>query len=107
MRHSASDENAQVHTKRIKCHLPPAGEVRIIRITDKQFGRIEVFYGEKHKKTNIHQNNCHFFNYKSDNLSHIKLLIKQRLSVTNYSLTAHNKRKATIKLISASQDTRL
>lgn len=50
MRHSASDENAQVHAKRIKCHLPPDGEVRIIKITDKQFGRIEVFYGAKHRK---------------------------------------------------------
>ncbi|CAA9888997.1 CRISPR-associated endoribonuclease Cas2 [Candidatus Methylobacter favarea] len=50
MRHSASDENAQVHAKRIKSRLPPDGEVRIIKITDKQFGRIEVFYGKKHKK---------------------------------------------------------
>ena len=50
MRHSASDENAQVHAKRIKSHLPPDGEVRIIKITDKQFSRIEVFYGEKNRK---------------------------------------------------------
>ena len=49
IRHSASDENAMVHTKRIKACLPPDGEVRIIKITDKQFGHIEVFYGKKHK----------------------------------------------------------
>jgi len=47
IRHSASDENAQVHAKRIKSWLPPDGEVRIIKITDKQFGNIEVFYGKK------------------------------------------------------------
>jgi CRISPR-associated protein Cas2 len=50
MRHCASDENARVHAKRIKSRLPPDGEVRIMKITDKQFGRIEVFYGDKHKK---------------------------------------------------------
>lgn len=51
MRHSASDENALVHAKRVKAWLPPDGEVRIIKITDKQFGRIEVFFGKKRKKT--------------------------------------------------------
>ncbi|SFV87988.1 CRISPR-associated protein Cas2 [hydrothermal vent metagenome] len=47
MRHSSSEENAQVHTRKVKLCLPPDGEVRIIKITDKQFGRIEVFYGKK------------------------------------------------------------
>lgn len=49
MRHCASDENAQVHSQRIKARLPPDGEVRIVKITDKQFGRIEVFFGQKRK----------------------------------------------------------
>lgn len=39
MRHSSSEENAQVHARRVKLHLPPDGEVRIIKITDKQFGK--------------------------------------------------------------------
>lgn len=51
MRHSSSDENVQVHTKRVKNRLPDDGEVRIIKITDKQFGKIEVFYGKKCKPT--------------------------------------------------------
>lgn len=51
MRHSASEENAHVHIKRVKSQLPPDGEVRVFKITDKQFGRIEVFYGKKRKKT--------------------------------------------------------
>ncbi len=48
-RHCASDENATVHTGRIQVGLPPDGEVRIITITDKQFGKMQVFYGKKRK----------------------------------------------------------
>lgn len=51
MRHSSSDENAQVHAKRVKARMPDDGEVRIIKITDKQFGKIEVYYGKKRVPT--------------------------------------------------------
>jgi CRISPR-associated protein Cas2 len=51
MRHSASDENAQVHVKRVVSILPPDGEVRVIKITDKQFDKIQVFYGKKRVPT--------------------------------------------------------
>ena len=51
MRHCSSDENAVVHVKRVKASLPPDGEVRIVKITDKQFGKIEVYYGKKRKPT--------------------------------------------------------
>ena len=47
MRHGSSDENAQVHVKRVKASLPADGEVRIVKITDKQFSKIQVFYGKK------------------------------------------------------------
>ena len=47
MRHCSSDENATVHIKRIKKSLPPDGEVRIVKITDTQFSKIEVFYGNR------------------------------------------------------------
>lgn len=40
-----SDENAQVHKERIQRILPVEGEVRILMLTDKQFGRMECFYG--------------------------------------------------------------
>ena len=49
IRHCASDENATVHSARVKKALPPDGEVRIFRITDRQFGRIEVYYGRKRR----------------------------------------------------------
>lgn len=40
-------ENAEVHKKRVKSFLPRYGKVGIICITDKQFGNIELFYGDK------------------------------------------------------------
>lgn len=48
-RHSSSKENAEVHIARIKENLPPDGEVRIITITDKQFERMNVFWGNFRK----------------------------------------------------------
>ncbi len=47
VRHCASRENAQVHIKRTKSNLPPFGNVCILQLTDKQFGMIELFVGEK------------------------------------------------------------
>ena len=47
VRHCASMENAEVHKKRVKSFLPEYGKVGIICITDKQFGNIELFYGNK------------------------------------------------------------
>ena len=45
-RHVASKENAMVHIGRIKSHIPPDGEVRIISVTDKQFERMSIFWGK-------------------------------------------------------------
>ena len=50
MRHCPSRENAQVHIDRIKLHLPPDGEVRVITITDKQFDRMLIFWGKMRKQ---------------------------------------------------------
>ena len=51
IRHCASKENADVHIKRVKSFLPESGNVCITCITDKQFGEIQVFHGEKHVET--------------------------------------------------------
>lgn len=40
-----SRENADVHVKRVKNFLPPAGFVCMMVITDKQYGLIELFNG--------------------------------------------------------------
>lgn len=52
IRHCASAENTDVHVRRIKSFLPESGKVGILRITDKQFGDIELFYGKKVQKAN-------------------------------------------------------
>ncbi len=49
VRHCASEENADVHFERVKNFLPPEGEVRLLKITDKQYGRIETYWGKKRK----------------------------------------------------------
>ena len=46
-RHCASIENAGVHVGRMGQKLPSAGEVRFLTITDRQFARIQVFWGKK------------------------------------------------------------
>ncbi len=61
IRHCASEENAAVHTKRIKQWLPPDGEVRIMTITDKQFSRIQVFYGKIRAPTETPPEQISFF----------------------------------------------
>lgn len=52
VRHCASQENAEVHIKRVKSFLPEFGSVGIICITDKQFANIELFYGCKPQSVN-------------------------------------------------------
>ena len=38
-----TDENAAVHVARVKSYLPPDGQVRILKFTDKQYARMECF----------------------------------------------------------------
>lgn len=47
IRHCSSMENAEVHMRRIRNRLPEHGKVYTMTITDKQFGRIEMYHGEK------------------------------------------------------------
>ncbi len=49
LRHCPSKENADVHIRRVKSMLPRYGEVGILQITDKQFGRMEIFREQKEK----------------------------------------------------------
>jgi len=46
-RFTTSRENADTHTRRVKNSLPEKGKVCIMRITDKQFEMMEIFYGRK------------------------------------------------------------
>ena len=40
VRHCPSKENMEVHIKRVQMLMPPAGQVSILSITDKQYGNI-------------------------------------------------------------------
>jgi CRISPR-associated protein Cas2 len=45
----ASEENADVHAERLRRRVPDAGEVRLLKLTDKQWGRTMIFRtGLKH-----------------------------------------------------------
>lgn len=50
-RHCASSENTEVHMKRVRHNVPPDGEVRLLSFTDKQFSRMEVFFGKRRTQT--------------------------------------------------------
>jgi len=51
MRHCSSAENADTHIYRVKSFLPEKGQVGILSITDKQFGKMELFTAQKPKET--------------------------------------------------------
>jgi CRISPR-associated protein Cas2 len=46
-RFCASEEIAQTHRRRVRQRLPPRGQVRLIAVTDHQFSKMQVFFGEK------------------------------------------------------------
>ena len=46
VRHCPSKENMDVHIKRVQLFMPPAGQVSIMSITDKQYGNILNFQGK-------------------------------------------------------------
>ncbi|HLA85146.1 MAG TPA: CRISPR-associated endonuclease Cas2 [Thermoguttaceae bacterium] len=46
-RYCASEEHSTAHRRRIHASLPPDGHIRLVAITDRQFGKMEIFYGKK------------------------------------------------------------
>lgn len=50
IRNCSSKESANMHIKRVKNMLPPQGNVCLACITDKQFARMEIFYGQERNK---------------------------------------------------------
>lgn len=45
-RYCPSDESAETYRRHVRAELPPDGQVRLLGVTDRQFGKMEVFYGE-------------------------------------------------------------
>lgn len=46
LRNCPSRENADVHSQRVKNILPEFGHIGILKITDKQFGMMELFFSQ-------------------------------------------------------------
>jgi len=56
-----SKERADVFSKRIRKMLPADGEVRLLAVTDHQFGKMEVYYGKKRGSTEKPPDQLSFF----------------------------------------------
>ena len=46
-RFCASEEGAHIYRKRLRAIMPPHGQVRLLGVTDRQFGKMEVFIGRR------------------------------------------------------------
>ena len=46
-RYCPSEDGSEVHRGHVRAVLPPDGQVRLVTITDRQFGKMEVFFGKK------------------------------------------------------------
>lgn len=49
-RHLPSEEAGEGVRGRVRAHVPEHGQVRLLTVTDRQFGRMEVLYGKKRAK---------------------------------------------------------
>lgn len=47
IRHTGSREQAEVHMERVRKALPRAGKVMMYMITDRQWGMVETFFGQR------------------------------------------------------------
>lgn len=48
-RYCESEDDAAKHRRRVRGSLPPAGQVRIVSITDRQFGKMEIYSAFLHQ----------------------------------------------------------
>ncbi|GJQ29522.1 MAG: hypothetical protein HBSAPP03_14060 [Phycisphaerae bacterium] len=50
-RHCASEEFAEGVRDDVRAVLPPEGQVRLLAVTDRQFGKMEVYFGKSRAPT--------------------------------------------------------
>ena len=60
-RYLPSEEAAEAHRRTVRSAVPPLGQVRLIAVTDHQFGKMEVFYGRKPREPEEPQNQMLLF----------------------------------------------
>ena len=59
MRIVQNRKSSEKHYRRIEEYSPKTGIVRILRLTEKQFGNIYMLTGEEDRQEKIVGNNCH------------------------------------------------
>ena len=50
IRYCSTQENMDVHSKRVRCALPGSGRVSILSVTDKQYSRIINYQGKTEQR---------------------------------------------------------
>ena len=50
-RHCTSEDDANAYARRLSHLLPPKGQIRLLQVTDRQFGKMEVFLGANRAPT--------------------------------------------------------
>ena len=60
-RFCGSEDIAETHRERLRRMLPPDGHVRLVAITDRQFGKMEVFHGKKRGEPESKPNQLELF----------------------------------------------
>lgn len=48
-RYCASEESSLVHRQLVRAGLPDEGQVRVLAVTDRQFGKMENYLGKRRK----------------------------------------------------------
>jgi CRISPR-associated protein Cas2 len=49
-KHLPSEDSADALRLQVQAALPPGGQVRLLQVTDHQFGKMEVYFGRKRRK---------------------------------------------------------
>ena len=49
-RYCSSEEASEAYRHRVAAHLPAHGQVRLLSVTERQFGKMAVYYGAKRQK---------------------------------------------------------
>lgn len=49
-KHLPSEDAAEPLKQHVKASLPPKGQVRVLAVTDHQFGKMEVYFGRKQQR---------------------------------------------------------
>jgi CRISPR-associated protein Cas2 len=60
-RYCRSEDVAETHRRRIKGDLPDDGEIRVLGITDKQFGAMQIFLGKMRRPPEREPRQLEFF----------------------------------------------